>query len=144
MAYDSPGGTLTNLYGVYCGNNSKRGTTTNWYDFFSDKMNTGTGQAPTVVNHYSYYCVDETRATHNWGFFNAGTANNYLGTGNTGVGVNPPTAKVHIAAGTATAGTSPLKINPGVLLTVTENGAIESDGTHLYWTDSGGTRHTIV
>lgn len=56
------------------------------------------------------------------------------------VGVLAPTARLHLAAGTAVAGTASLKIDAGVLLAVAESGAVESDGTHLYWTDGGGTR----
>ena len=65
-------------------------------------------------------------------------------TGHYGVGVAAPTAKLHLPAGTAAAGTAPLKIDPGVLMAVPESGAVESDGTHLYWTDAGGNRHQIV
>lgn len=53
-------------------------------------------------------------------------------------GVNTPTAKLHIAAGTATAGTAPIKFNAGTLLTTPELGTLEftDDGTtsHLYIT----------
>ena len=39
--------------------------------------------------------------------------------------------------------TAPLKIHSGTLLATPEPGAIESDGTHIYWTDDGGTRHQL-
>jgi hypothetical protein len=64
--------------------------------------------------------------------------------GRLGIGVTAPTANLHLKAGTAAASTAPLKIPSGPLLTTPEAGAIESDGTHLYWTDDSGTRHTIV
>jgi hypothetical protein len=54
-----------------------------------------------------------------------------------------PTALLHLAAGTIVAGTASAKINPGALLGATENGAVESDGTHLYWTDSGAVRRQL-
>ncbi len=58
--------------------------------------------------------------------------------GNVGVGLTTPTARLHIAAGTATAETAPLKLTPGTLLTVPELGAVEftDDGAdgHLYIT----------
>lgn len=54
------------------------------------------------------------------------------------------TAKLHIAGGSATANTAPLKINSGTLLGTTEAGAIENDGTHLYYTAAnGGTRFQL-
>lgn len=54
-----------------------------------------------------------------------------------------PSAKVHIAAGSAAAGTAPIKLTAGPLMTVPEPGAIEENGTHLYWTDAGGTRRQL-
>jgi hypothetical protein len=51
-----------------------------------------------------------------------------------------PTAILHLAAGTSVAGTAPLKIPSGILLTVTEVGAIETTDTHIYWTRLDGTR----
>lgn len=67
-----------------------------------------------------------------------------ISTGNLGAFVSAPTARLHLPAGTATAGTAPLKINSGTLLGTTEAGAIENDGTHLYFTASnGGTRYQL-
>lgn len=66
--------------------------------------------------------------------------------GNVGVGVaaSVSSAKLHLMAGTATAGTASLKINSGTVLTTTEAGAIENDGTHLYYTaTNGGTRYQL-
>jgi hypothetical protein len=51
-----------------------------------------------------------------------------------------PTAKIHVGAGTAAAGTAPLKISPGTVLTIPELGAVEADANHIYWTNNGGTR----
>jgi hypothetical protein len=47
-------------------------------------------------------------------------------------------------ASTTAAGTAPLKIATGVLMTTPEAGAIEYDGTNLYITDSGGTRRQLA
>lgn len=62
---------------------------------------------------------------------------NYDGTnfihGFTGIDVTP-TARLHIAAGTATAGTAPLKLAAGTLLSSIEDGAIEYGSSHLYVT----------
>lgn len=55
-----------------------------------------------------------------------------------------PTAKIHIAAGTATSGTAPLKFTAGTNVTPTEAGAVEYDGSHLYFTaTNGGTRYQL-
>jgi hypothetical protein len=60
---------------------------------------------------------------------------NDAGNARLGVGL-APTAKLHIAAGTATAGTSPLKLTTGTILTTPEDGSIEYDGTDIYFTNS--------
>ena len=56
------------------------------------------------------------------------------------VGVASATARVHVAATTAAAGTASLKIPSGVVLAVKEPGAVEADAAHLYWTIAAGTR----
>jgi hypothetical protein len=63
--------------------------------------------------------------------------------GKVGVQTLSPTAYLHIRAGSATAGTAPIKLTSGTLLSTPEPGAIEYDGTHFYGTDSGGTRHQL-
>lgn len=79
--------------------------------------------------------------------------NAIFGRGNTGTGTTPstgnigiyegnPTARLHLPAGAAGAGKSPLKIPAGTNLTTPENGAVENDGTHLYIT-LGGTRYQL-
>jgi len=81
------------------------------YGFFSS-VNTATGGGTT------------------YGFYAAGTADNvFRGNvyfGNTGV---TPTAKIHVAAGSATASTAPLKFTSGTNLTAIEAGVVEYDGT---------------
>ena len=54
----------------------------------------------------------------------------------------PATATLHIRAGTATAGSAPLKFTAGTNLTTPENGAFEFDGTNLYFT-VGGVRKIV-
>ncbi len=66
-----------------------------------------------------------------------------LEAGNSGFGMTTmPTARIHVAAGTATAGTAPIKINSGTNLTTPEDGAMEYNGTHLYFT-IGSTRYQL-
>jgi hypothetical protein len=54
--------------------------------------------------------------------------------GNVGIGTTTPTAVLHLKAGTAAVNTAPLKLTSGINLTTTEAGAIEYDGSHLYFT----------
>lgn len=49
-----------------------------------------------------------------------------------------------LSAGTAAAGTAPLKFTSGTNLTAAEAGAVEYDGTHLFYTNSVPTRKTIA
>ena len=53
-------------------------------------------------------------------------------------------ARLSLPGGTATANTAPLKIHSGTNLTSPEAGAIESDGTNLYWTSDTPTRYTLA
>lgn len=59
-------------------------------------------------------------------------------------GITAPTAKLHIPAQAAGAGTAPIKLDQSAtLMTTPEAGAIESDSTKLYWTNGAGTRKEI-
>lgn len=60
------------------------------------------------------------------------------------LGVGVPTARLHISAGAAAAGNGQIKLNAGTLLTTTEAGVIENDGTNLYYTAAnGGIRYQL-
>jgi hypothetical protein len=60
-----------------------------------------------------------------------------------GIGTTSPTALLHLKAGTASANTAPLKFTAGTNLTTPEAGAMEFDGTNLYFTPSA-TRQTVT
>lgn len=60
----------------------------------------------------------------------------------TGFGLVSPTAIIHLKAGTATAGTAPLKFSAGTNLTVPEAGVMEYDN-NFYLTISTGNRYKI-
>ena len=67
-----------------------------------------------------------------------------LSTGKVGIGLTSPTAVLNLKAGTATANTAPLKFTSGTNLATTEAGAVEYDGSHLYFTaTNGGTRYQL-
>lgn len=69
-----------------------------------------------------------------------------LGSGvNVGIDtIHSPTARLHIPPGTATAHSAPLKIDSGTVLTTPEAGAIEFDGTNLFYTTSVPARKTVA
>lgn len=59
--------------------------------------------------------------------------------GNVGIGIEDPTALLHIKAGGTSPFSAPIKFNPGFFgsnLTTPEKGAFEYDGTHLYFTEN--------
>lgn len=100
-------------------------------------VSTGTGSS-------NIYLQTATAAT-------TGTADNapttkltILGNGNVGIGTTTPTAALHLKAGTAAVNTAPLKFTSGTNLTTPESGAIEFDGTNLYYTTSTPTRMTLA
>lgn len=62
---------------------------------------------------------------------------------NVGIGVASPTGRLHLAAGTVSANTAPLKFTTGDLMTSVEAGAFEFDGSRIYMTPSTS-RRTIA
>lgn len=64
---------------------------------------------------------------------------------NIGIGVSGAsiTAHLHISAGSITAGTAPIKLISGPVMTTPETGAFEFDGTNLFFT-IGGVRKTFT
>ncbi|MEJ7830781.1 MAG: hypothetical protein WKF91_21410, partial [Segetibacter sp.] len=63
--------------------------------------------------------------------------------GRLGIGITAPTATIHIKAGTATAGSAPIKLTAGTNLTTPEAGAFEYSNT-LFFTNSDAIRRHIV
>lgn len=79
--------------------------------------------------------------------FNTGLALEVAGiaAASTGIyagGITTPTARIHVAAGTASAGTSPIKLTSGTALTTEEDGSIEYHSSHLFFT-IGSTRYQL-
>ena len=67
-------------------------------------------------------------------------ATNFTTSQKIGAGVTSPSAVLHLKAGTATAGTAPLKLTSGTKLTTAEAGAVEYDGTIAYFTPASTAR----
>lgn len=53
-------------------------------------------------------------------------------------------ARLHISAGSSTAGTAPIKLTSGTNMSTAETGAIEYNGTELFFTRTGTTRETLI
>jgi len=65
-------------------------------------------------------------------------------TGNVGIGVTGPTAYLHIKAGAAAASSAPLKFTSGTNQTTAEAGAMEYNGTNLFFTRAGTVRENVL
>lgn len=98
------------------------------------------------------YNINTTTATGT-GFMSIGNAifgttitgtGTTISTGNIGIFVAAPTARLHVIAGTAAANTAPIKLTSGTNLTIPENGAMEYDGTNLFFTRTGAVRETVI
>jgi hypothetical protein len=65
--------------------------------------------------------------------------------GNVGIGITSPTSRLHLPAGTATAGTAPIKLTSGTLLTSPEVGAFEFLTDDIYFSiTTGSARKKVV
>jgi hypothetical protein len=91
------------------------GTVQGKYEAFGGALGIGTMSAHPITLHTSN-----------------GERMRILSTGNVGIGTTAPTAKLHLAAGTATANTAPLKFTAGVVNTVSVAGCVEFDGTDFF------------
>ena len=98
---------------------------------------TAASNVPLIVKG----AASQTGDLEQWQNSAAGVLARLSAAGYLGIGVTP-TAQVHMAAGTATAGTAPLKLTTGIALTTTEDGAIEYHASHLYFT-IGTTRYQL-
>lgn len=145
--YDNAGATaLPLMYGYYSALNVQSGSVTNAYDHFSKELNTVNrvpNLNPTVTNHYAFYAEAFTKAAHNYGVYINGIDTNYFG-GMVGIGITGPSARLNIAAGTATAGSSPLKFTSGTVLTTPEIGAVEFNNGLFMGDSSNSKRDTFA
>lgn len=114
--------------GIWFGANSMSPTTGNYAFLQSSSytiLNTPTGSKFYFGINNSYVANMSTVGV----WFGGGTTN--------------ASAKIHIAAGTASAGTAPLKLTSGTNLTTPENGVFEYNNT-FYLTNSDTTRRHVV
>lgn len=93
---------------------------------------------PSLTNGSVLFSNGTTIAQDNANFFWDDT-NNRLG-----IGTSSPTARLNLPAGTASASSAPLKLTSGTNLTVAEAGAMEYNGTSLFFTRSGTLRAGIL
>ncbi|HAE36356.1 TPA: hypothetical protein DCX66_00960, partial [Candidatus Nomurabacteria bacterium] len=107
------------------------------------------GSTVNTTSDYSLYLGQDTKAGADnnqneivIGYNAIGAGSNTIRLGNTSV-LRTYAAGLNLSAGTATAGTAPLKLTSGTDLTTPEAGAFEYDGTNLHFTPVA-TRETIA
>jgi hypothetical protein len=111
-------------------------TTTSAYGGSFDVTNSG-----TTTNAFGVY-TGNIQGTNKWSFYASDASAPSYFAGNVGVGVPAPSAKLNLPAGTAAAGTAPLKFTSGTNLGTAEDGAMEYASSNLYFT-IGATRYVI-
>jgi hypothetical protein len=82
---------------------------------------------------------------NDWNIYSSGASKTYIaGKVGIGSGVTSPTALIHVAAGTATANTAPIKLTAGVLLTTPEDYTFEVDAGGVLYFTTGGVRKIVT
>jgi hypothetical protein len=153
VKYNNAGGTITSYnYGGHFSVTSAPTLTagtmdTQNYGFYATVVSTVVG---STTSYGAYISVQGTGNT-NWGYYNASTAaslaHNMFGTAgiNSSFGTTAtPSAKIMIGAGTATAGTAPIKFTSGTLTTAAVAGQMEYLTNDFYLTSATGTREKIA
>jgi len=104
-------------------------------------LNVAANSLASGTSKYGVYIGAMSGATNNYGIYSNGGTNYFAG--NVGIGTTSPTAKLTIAAGTASASTAPIKLTTGVVNTTPEAGAVEYNNT-FHLTNSDATRRHIA
>lgn len=95
------------------------------------------------ANSYKFYLAQGTSNHLIYGDFATGklsvNSGIYIGGGGTWTTMPMPTARLELAAGSATAGTAPIKLHSGTLLTTPVTGTIEYLTDKMYLTITSGT-----
>jgi len=108
------------------------------------------GVSVAITNFYGLELTSPTNLSgvtvtgDNFGIYARDSVQRHFFVGNVGIGTTAATAFLHLRAGTAAAGTAPLKLTAGTLNTTPEVGAIEFNGTNLFFVDSGGIRRRLA
>ena len=102
------------------------------------------GGAATVTTTANIFVIGaSTAGTQNYAILVNGGVVRFDGKLSLGLAATSTTAKLHIAGGSATAGTAPLKLTAGTNLTTPEAGALEYNNT-LSFTDSTAVRKDVA
>lgn len=121
------------------------GVITDAFGYFIDAPTASA--ANVITNGYGLYISGQklTGVTNGYGLFSAGASDisYFAGKLKVGASYSAPTSYLHLGAGTASANTAPLKLTSGTNLTTAEAGAMEYNGTNLFFTRTGTTRESV-
>ena len=115
---------------------------TKLFGIFANEPSTGTGSSDTSLAIGNFVRGGDISIFTRPISGSVTTKLKILNNGNIGIGQTTPTAVLHLKAGTSTASTAPLKFTSGTNLTTAEAGAMEFNGTNLFFSPST-TRHTV-
>jgi len=132
--------TVTEDSNVYIGGAPAAGTNATLTRTSGIYVAAGAVGAGSALSYGAYFNA-QTGGTANYALGLNGNAH-IVGSAYIGSSLVAPTARLHLAAGTATAGTAPAKLVTGTALTTPEDGAIEYHSSHLYFT-IGSTRYQL-
>ena len=116
---------------------------TKMFGYFASEANSGTGLSDTTLSIGNFVRGADISIFTRPAVSGGATNKLYIkNNGNVGIGTASPTARIHLSAGTASASSAPLKFTSGTNLTTAEAGAMEFNGTNLFFSPST-TRHTV-
>ncbi len=137
---------FTNSVGV---SNFRAPTADSFRIFNHDDQSTGNAYGTGDNNAIIFENVDSNNPAPDDSFYfiNHGSAGPVLalaikGSGNVGLGLTNPTAKLHLTSGSTSI--APVKLTAGNLLSAPQSGAIEYDGTSFYVTDGANSRKALL
>lgn len=98
-----------------------------------------------ITTAYGLYVNQQkiSGVTTGYGVYQVNSADNNYFAGNVGIGQITTSARLHLPAGTATAGTAPVKFTSGTITTVAVPGQVEYNGRFIL-TESDSTNRFIV
>ena len=114
-------------------------------DFSSSGVIRGGFAVMTSIGFYSSYSPLKMGSTSSEMYLMTNNIDRlHISGQNIGIGITTPTARLHLAAGTASAGTAPMKFSEGTNLAVAEKGAWGFDSGALYFSTADTVWKTIA
>ena len=132
------GGSVQSNFGGYFSAVNVGGQVTNNYGAYIDSA------FGSIANNYGLFINDQSAvaASQTYNIYSAGSNASNVFRGRVGIGLDLPTARLHLSAGSTSL--APLKLSTGPLLISPQSGSIEYNGFNLFYTDSSNVRQTVA